>query len=75
MLADTIVTTVGVIAVAWIGLRQEMVRRELARRNGAVEHKLDAIHSNLLDNPSATTLRQEWDAARDDQDRLGDAPT
>jgi hypothetical protein len=73
VLADTIVTTVGVVLVAWIGARQEMVRRELARRNGDVEEKLQAIHENLLDNPTATSISRRQREAREDADQLHSA--
>jgi hypothetical protein len=66
VLADTIVTTVGVVIVAWIGYRQETVRRELARFNGTVENKLDAIHDNLLDNPTSTSLSRRQRETRED---------
>jgi hypothetical protein len=58
VLADTIVTTVGVVIVAWIGYRQEAVRRELARFNGTVVDKLDAVHQNLLDNPTSRQVSE-----------------
>lgn len=74
MLGDTIVTTVGLVVVAWIGYRQEVVRRELSRTNGDVASKLDAIHSNLLDNPSSRSLREQRYSSRDDEDRASDAP-
>jgi hypothetical protein len=74
VLGDTIVTTAGLVIVAWIGYRQEAVRRELKQVNGDVADKLDAIHENLRDNPSSATLRQQWDATRHDEDRASDAP-
>jgi hypothetical protein len=47
VIADTIVTTVGVVIVAWIGYRQEAVRRELARFNGTTHDHLQEISDRL----------------------------
>ena len=53
VLADTIVTTAGVIIVAWIGYRQEVVRRELKAYNGSVEEKLATVHDAVVTGPDA----------------------
>jgi hypothetical protein len=74
VVADTIVTTVGVVIVAWIGYRQEAVRRELSRFNGTVTDKLDDIHSNLLDNPTSQQVLERQRQQAQQLDQLDDAP-
>lgn len=56
MIVSHLIDGAVLIVLAYIGARQEKTRRDLKQFNGTVEHKLDAIHRNLIDNPGPPSL-------------------